>query len=92
MQAPALDTNVSPGGVGSLTETSVAASGPLLVTTRVYTTLVPGVAEAGPVLEMPRSVTNAVSAVDAVLVLLAGVGSVTADETVAVFTIGSGVE
>jgi hypothetical protein len=51
---------------------------------------VPGVAEAGPVLEIERSAL-VVTVVEELAVLLPGTGSVVEDDTVAVFTIGVGV-
>src|SRR5262245_21498251 len=54
VQSPALDTNVSPAGVESLTVTPVATDGPAFVTTIVYTALLPGTTVGGPVLVMPR--------------------------------------
>jgi hypothetical protein len=53
--------------------------------------LLPVVTEAGPVFEIDRSVLG-VTGVDALALLLAGVGSVVVDDTVAVFTIVVGVE
>src|SRR5262245_53305674 len=55
VQAPPLDTNVSPAGVGSVTVAPATSDGPLFVIVRVYVTLVPGVGVSGPVLTISRS-------------------------------------
>src|SRR5262249_48774779 len=54
VQAPAFIWKRSPSGVGSLTATSVAADGPELDTTILYSTVLPGITTAGPVLVMLR--------------------------------------
>lgn len=78
-----IETNVVPAGTTSLTVTFAASLGPLLVTVMLYGMLLPAVAVTGPLLRMETSAL-VVTVVDADWLLLAGVGSALADETVAV--------
>src|SRR5262249_10864396 len=55
VQSPVLETNVSPGGVGSLTATLFADDGPPFVTVMVYVAVLPGTTLAGPVFVIARS-------------------------------------
>ena len=59
VQAPLVETNVRFGGVGSESTTPTESDGPLFVTTKVKTMLVPGMAVAGPVLTSMRSAWDA---------------------------------
>lgn len=79
---PVADTKVTPTGSESRTETVVASDGPLFAATSEYVTDPAAVTVAGPVLVMTRSA-DAVTVVVALEVLLPGIGSVVADETVA---------
>jgi hypothetical protein len=80
--APLADTNVTPAGRVSTTDTATASDGPLSLTTRLYVTAPPAVTVAGPVLVIARSA-EPVTVVLAVEVLLPGTGSGVADDTVA---------
>src|SRR5688572_13928187 len=83
VQLPALATQVSPAGSGSVTITLVAEDGPRFETLIVYTMSWPGAAEEGPLLVTPTSAwgTMVVVVVDA---LSPASGSLMSDETVAV--------
>src|SRR5215475_15170325 len=86
VQAPLLDMNTSPGGVGSVTTTLAAADGPKFFTTTVNPAVSPAVAPAGPVFVIVTSAMGVIVVVS-VAVLFSGAGSgVSAGEvTVAVF-------
>ena len=91
-QSPALDTNVSPGGVGSATIAPDASLGPPLVTGMTYEMFAPGVAPAGPLLVMARSPDRTLTGVVAVAVLSVRSPSLAVVVTVAVLEMGLGVE
>jgi hypothetical protein len=85
-------TPVIDAGKLSVTVAPRAVLGPALVAVIVYVIAVPGVAVAAPsVLVMDRSATGEPTEVEAVAVLFAETASAVVLETVAVFTIGSGV-
>src|SRR5262245_43799952 len=86
LQAPPFETNVTPGGAGSVTITPVAVEGPALVMVMVNDTGLPAViSPGGPTLSATRSADAKISVVS-VLLLLPGSGSVvpTGGVTVAV--------
>src|ERR1051326_9175800 len=87
-QLPVFETNVRPAGVVSATDTPVAVLGPLFVTVTVYEIVEPGVMIADPVFTfaIERSV-EAVTVAVQVDELLAGVGSLVVELTVAVLLI-----
>src|SRR5690606_13288136 len=76
MQSPALETNTRPVGVGSVTVTLLAATGPALATTMVNTTCSPGAVAAGPVLLMLRAGTSTGVITSSSSVIGVGVGVV----------------
>jgi hypothetical protein len=84
---------VSTAGRLSITVAPIASLGPALLTVIVYVVVLPGTTVETPfVFVIPRFVTGAAIAVIAFAVLFPGAGSgVVALETVAEFTIGSGV-
>jgi hypothetical protein len=82
--APDADTNVTPAGNVSTTDTAAASDGPLSDTTRVYATDPPATTLAGPDFTTARSA-DAVTVVLAVEVLFPGTGSAVADDTDAEF-------
>src|SRR5262249_19860229 len=53
VQAPVIDTGVSPGGDGSVTITWNAVEGPAFVTVLLYAMLWPGTTTSGPILLIP---------------------------------------
>src|SRR4029453_2672799 len=55
VQAPELETNVSPAGVASFTVTTCATEGPAFVTLSVYEIVSPGRASASPIFTIDRS-------------------------------------
>ena len=81
---PAADTNVTPAGRVSVTETAAASDGPLLTITREYVTVPLAVTVPGPVLVIERSA-EALTVVFTVEVLFPGTGSAVVDDTDAVF-------
>ncbi len=88
VQAPALETKLSPAGVTSATETPLASLGPALVIVIVYTMLVPGTTLAGPVRVRPKSADPGLTVVGAKALLLAATASPVGELTVAALTIG----
>ena len=80
---PPADTNVTPAGSVSVTVRLAASDGPLFVTVSEYATDPPATTDAGPVFAIDRSA-SAVTAVDAVAVLLAAFGSAVVDAIAAV--------
>ena len=80
---PVADTNVTPAGSVSVTDTFAASDGPPLTTTSEYVNDPPAVTVGGPSLVIDRSA-DAVTAVTAVEVLFARTGSNVADDTDAV--------
>ncbi len=83
-QSPAVPTNVSPLGSGTVTSTFAASDGPLLVTVAVNVMVVPGVAAAGPVCVTCTSACGVSAAVAVLLLLPAGSFTPTGAVTVAV--------
>ena len=81
--APAADTNVTPAGSVSVTDTFAASDGPLSTTDSVYVTFEPAATVAGPVFVIARSAL-AVTVVLTVELLLAGTGSAVVLDTDAV--------
>ncbi len=88
VQAPLVDTKLSPAGVGSATDTLAASLGPLLVTVIVYATLEPGTRLAGPVKVRWRSAAAALTATEAVCASSPGLGSLVTEVAEAVLRIG----
>lgn len=86
LQAPLLESQVRPAGVGSDTVTPTASDGPRFVTVTVYVTWLPANCVAVPLLATERSAC-AVTTVVTDAVLLAGYASPVVDVTVAVLTI-----
>ena len=86
-QSPAFDTNVSPAGVTSATDTAAASDGPAFVTVIVYVTLFPATTVVVPVFVIDTSA-DADTVVSAEALLLPGVASAVVEDTVAVFVKG----
>ena len=84
--APLLETKFRPAGVGSVTKTFPALSGPLFVTVTEYVTFVPGVNDAGPLFVIERSAL-AVTGVVTDELSFVPFGSVAPEVTDAVFVI-----
>ena len=80
---PVADTNVTPAGRVSVTDRFTASDGPAFATVSEYATDPPATTDAGPVFAIDRSA-SAVTAVDAVAVLLAAFGSAVVDAIAAV--------
>jgi hypothetical protein len=72
VQAPELETNVSPAGVGSLTTTACASAGPAFATDSTYKMVLPGRAEASPIFVIDRSADGGITPVVVVATLSVG--------------------
>jgi hypothetical protein len=90
VQAPLLESKLSPTGVGSVTDTLVASLGPLFVTVIVKTAVWPGVTDAGPALVIARSAAAGFTVTAAVCASFPGLGSLVTEVTDAVLRIGFG--
>lgn len=90
MRQPAEAWNVKSDGIKSLTETSVASAGPLLVTVSIKAPLLPRTMLAEPVRVKARSAGGQSKSVERLAVLLAGLESVVAVVAVAVFSSATG--
>ena len=88
MQSPPLERKTSPVGVASVTVTLPASLGPLFVTVIVYAIVCPGMTDAGAAAVIARSAEPPVTVTDADWDSLPGAGSLVADVTDAVFTMG----